>query len=538
MPIDAAADDLRRRRHVQQQVDAVRAGRQAARTAFAGGMAGRALQATPLDRAGSESTPLTGLSAIMRQASVQVSAVMTIPAGGGFVTWQESDDGLGGPHGWPIELGVPWLELPFTGRVEAEWRGEWQHERDGNGPISPARPYRIVGQVQTHIVRAGTTIDVLRHDLGETFLSQPSAVWDWDTSWIGGGQADQVKLWVPNPSGYPQVLRVHGRIEVEQSAIDVAPPPCLWHADGWIDFLPSGARTGLDLVSVAPVGDGRIIAVWTDGSSISQGYAPSITELIGGDHSVVFDRTLRSNTSNGLSAWVSSGAGVLWLVTCESDGSGNDFGTRIFRSTDGGESWDEVYSLIRTPDYPVGRRQEIAGGVTELASGTLLAAGGWPHLGVVDGWRGGIYRSTDGGDTWNVVDDWGVGPGGAVAGTYVEYSPRQFVAHGGEIWGIGWGDYAGGRMVTMRSSDDGATWSTFTTNSVPYHGTTMIRACGAILASSSNTHPVVVDSPADLPSASPSFETPGIGALGGIDQIARIDGILIAAGRSGLVWSL
>ena len=67
-------------------------------------------------------------------------------------------------------------------------------------------------------------------------------------------------------------------------------------------------------------------------------------------------------------------------------------GSALFRSTDGGDSWQEVSTH---PGFPLGMKGKIGVAVSPAKSGRVWA--------LVEAEQAGLYRSEDGGDSWSLV---------------------------------------------------------------------------------------------------------------------------------------
>ncbi|MFW6198580.1 MAG: WD40/YVTN/BNR-like repeat-containing protein, partial [Acidobacteriota bacterium] len=181
---------------------------------------------------------------------------------------------------------------------------------------------------------------------------------------------------------------------------------------------------------------------------------------------------IRGNVSPGIGAYRSTDAGETWefiglpeagqigdILVHPTDPDtvwvaalGNAFGPNemrgVFRSTDGGESWEKVLYL------------DERSGVVDLSmhptNPRILYAGAWggaerkPWTLLSGSESGGIYRSKDGGDTWDKLA--GGLPAGLVGKTAVEVSP----ANPRRVWAlVEHADAAG----LYRSDDGGESWS-------------------------------------------------------------------------------
>ncbi|MBX9928638.1 MAG: hypothetical protein K2X99_06955 [Gemmatimonadaceae bacterium] len=180
---------------------------------------------------------------------------------------------------------------------------------------------------------------------------------------------------------------------------------------------------------------------------------------------------IRGNTSTGRGAWKSTDAGKTWrFVGLRETGAigkmvvhptnpdlvyaaalGHPFGKNrergIYRSTDGGATWKQLLFLNDST------------GASDLAmhpsNPRILFAGMWrgerkPWTMISGGAEGGVYRSTDGGETWQKLA--GGLPTGIVGKVGVAISP----ANPERVWAMVEAEPEGG---LYRSDDGGTTWA-------------------------------------------------------------------------------
>ena len=180
---------------------------------------------------------------------------------------------------------------------------------------------------------------------------------------------------------------------------------------------------------------------------------------------------IRGNTSTGRGVYKSTDAGTTWsFVGLRETGQigrveihprnsdlvyiaalGHPFGKNpergIFRTRDGGETWDHVLALNDST------------GASDLSMNPrnprILYAGIWrgerkPWTLISGAPEGGVYKTTDGGDTWTKLS--GGLPDGIVGKVGVSVSP----ANPDRVWAIIEAEPAGG---VYRSDDAGATWT-------------------------------------------------------------------------------
>ena len=180
---------------------------------------------------------------------------------------------------------------------------------------------------------------------------------------------------------------------------------------------------------------------------------------------------IRGNTSMGRGVWKSLDGGKTWrtsgleeaaqigrIVVHPDDADlvyvaalGHPFGKNpergVFRSKDGGETWEHVLALddstgaVSLSMNPHNTRELYAGAWRgERKPWTMLSGG--PN--------GGVYKTTDGGDTWTKLG--GGLPEGIVGKVGVSVSP----ANPERVWAIIEAEPGGG---VYRSDDGGATWT-------------------------------------------------------------------------------
>ena len=180
---------------------------------------------------------------------------------------------------------------------------------------------------------------------------------------------------------------------------------------------------------------------------------------------------IRGNTSTGRGAWKSMDAGRTWtFIGLPEAGQigrievhprdhdlvymaalGHPFGKNpergIFRSRDGGDTWEHVLALNDSTG---------ASDLTmDMTNPRILYAGMWrgerkPWALISGAEEGGVYKSTDGGDSWSKLG--GGLPEGIVGKVGVSVSP----ADPDRVWAIIEAEPDGG---VYRSDDAGATWT-------------------------------------------------------------------------------
>ncbi|HSF17095.1 MAG TPA: glycosyl hydrolase [Vicinamibacteria bacterium] len=120
----------------------------------------------------------------------------------------------------------------------------------------------------------------------------------------------------------------------------------------------------------------------------------------------------------------------------------------VFRSTDGGANWEKVLFI--------GDRTGVVDLAMSSSNPRILFAGAWraerkPWTLISGSEDGGIYRSTDAGDTWKKLE--GGLPEGLIGKTSVSVSP----ANGNRVWVLL--EAEGDKGGVYRSDDGGDSWS-------------------------------------------------------------------------------
>lgn len=214
---------------------------------------------------------------------------------------------------------------------------------------------------------------------------------------------------------------------------------------------------------------------WTNVSDGFFGGSIGAVDVADSDPNVIYVGTgsacIRGNTSAGRGMYKSVDGGKTWtFIGLEQAGQigriqvhprnpelvyvaalGHAFGKNrergVFRSTDGGATWQQVLFL------------DDSTGAVDLAlnprNPRVLYAGMWraerkPWTLISGGPDGGVYKSTDGGDTWNKLA--GGLPAGMVGKVGVTVSP----ANPDRVWAIVEAEPEGG---VYRSDDAGKSWT-------------------------------------------------------------------------------
>ena len=211
--------------------------------------------------------------------------------------------------------------------------------------------------------------------------------------------------------------------------------------------------------------------------NISDGYfggSIGAVAVAGSDPNVIYvgegSMDIRGNTSAGRGAWKSMDAGRTWsFIGLPEAGQigrievhprdhdlvyaaalGHPFGKNpergIFRSRDGGDTWEHVLALNDSTGA-----SDLA---MDMTNPRILYAGMWrgerkPWALISGAEEGGVYKTTDGGDTWTKLG--GGLPEGIVGKVGVTVSP----ADPDRVWAIIEAEPDGG---VYRSDDAGATW--------------------------------------------------------------------------------
>ncbi|MBO0911498.1 MAG: sialidase, partial [Acidobacteria bacterium] len=169
----------------------------------------------------------------------------------------------------------------------------------------------------------------------------------------------------------------------------------------------------------------------------------------------VFDRedvqsigAIEIDPSNSKIVWVGTGEG--WLRNSVSVGDG------VYKSTDGGENWTNVG--LRDSEH-------IAKLLVNPADGDDVLVCAMGHL-WDDSTERGVYRTTDGGKTWNQVLAGRNASSGCSAITRSIQEPKTIFAAMWDFRRQGWTFRSGGPGSGMfKSTDGGAHWSEITDSS-------------------------------------------------------------------------
>jgi photosystem II stability/assembly factor-like uncharacterized protein len=235
------------------------------------------------------------------------------------------------------------------------------------------------------------------------------------------------------------------KLRLEQSAraanpnaIAVANP--VWHFVG-----PRPIQTPYS----APIVSGRVSALAVDPNNVSVVYLGAaqggVWKTTNGGSSWMPLTDNAESTAIGSIAIDPSNSNVIYVGTGEENFSGDSYyGAGILKSTDAGGSWTQICGPFCGPTasdaYYGGGAHIGALAVSPSNSQVLLAAAAVLF-------HDGIYRSTDGGSSWNqVVTD---NPGNSVV-----FDPTD-----GDIAYASIGNvFAGGAESVLKSTDGGATW--------------------------------------------------------------------------------
>ena len=217
--------------------------------------------------------------------------------------------------------------------------------------------------------------------------------------------------------------------------------------------------------------------------NISDGYfggSIGAVRVADSDQNVIYvgegSACIRGNTSTGRGAWKSMDDGRTWsFIGLPEAGQiprievhphdhelvyvaalGHPFGKNpergIFRSRDGGDTWEHVLALNDSTGA-----SDLA---MDMTNPRILYAGMWrgerkPWALISGAEEGGVYKTTDGGDTWNKLG--GGLPEGVVGKVGVTVSP----ADPDRVWAIIEAEPDGG---VYRSDDGGETWTRTNSN--------------------------------------------------------------------------
>jgi photosystem II stability/assembly factor-like uncharacterized protein len=231
------------------------------------------------------------------------------------------------------------------------------------------------------------------------------------------------------------------------------------------------------------------------------------------------------NGCDDSSAAASPGCPIFLTGTVDVDGA-------IFRSTDGGDSWDKA-----TVDDATGWKgtQDAAPveirGVVAVSDGLLAFGNGLPKASDTSGFlQSRFWRSADSGITWSRLPD---------VARFGELDVRDLIASGKVLVAVGEGAKAAGRAVILRSTDGGRTWSRSATSGDRADGSvSKVFANGTGFISFGFASPAHVDT---FPvrefvwtsEDGGAWRTGPTGALDGgvVDDAIRVDKQIVAVGR-------
>ena len=225
-------------------------------------------------------------------------------------------------------------------------------------------------------------------------------------------------------------------------------------------YLPYGEELRvLDLATLSPLGNLSAACIYTLDAATGRLYAAR-----GGDLAVFSERGGWPDPPHATDAGPLPAEPVRFIqlspdyptdpVLFLGTGEGS-FTQKLYRSTDGGQTWTQLRGGLPEGDY-------LALNLTlspDFAADRTLFAGGFRS----DAWGEGVYRSTDGGDTWQPmwdglthlrVYDVALSPDFAADRTLVSFANYQRITP--------WED---GRSV-FRSTDGGVSWSLVMTSTL------------------------------------------------------------------------
>jgi uncharacterized repeat protein (TIGR01451 family) len=137
---------------------------------------------------------------------------------------------------------------------------------------------------------------------------------------------------------------------------------------------------------------------------------------------------------------------VVYAGTGEGALSGDSyFGNGVFKSTDGGNTWSHV-SGAYFYGVSISRIVVDPNNASHLYAATLRGRGGSRRTSPAEHSQFGIWESTDGGASWTLLKE---APAGTNGATDLELDPQN-----GDLYASFWGD------AIYKSTDDGATWNT------------------------------------------------------------------------------
>lgn len=233
------------------------------------------------------------------------------------------------------------------------------------------------------------------------------------------------------------------------------------------DYLAGGRTTVLAIGSTCKPGDCRLYAgvagggVWRTKNALS---GQPNWEFLSGSFGIqaVSSIAIDPNDPSG---------NTLWVGTGEANASGDSAaGVGIYKSTDGGDTWTGPLGVsafnaraVGTIAVKPGDKNTIYAGSTRAVRGVASVSGGGVSI-IPGAPRWGLYKSTDGGQTWSFIHNGAATPGVCVGdvsealngATCSPRGVRRIAIDPSNPDTVYAGSYARG---VWRSTDGGATWS-------------------------------------------------------------------------------
>lgn len=189
----------------------------------------------------------------------------------------------------------------------------------------------------------------------------------------------------------------------------------LWVDTSGLEDIPA------DLVEIAPYAagvtsgsavellDGRILYVWSEGTSIRQGHSPDLATFTGTAGSVVFNRDLFTGLNTGRCAVAKQGGRLLLTTFWWSKDGDNTARGQVHESLDEGVTWtllsefDTLGGLGGVTIFSI--TKTVCGPIRELNDNSLIMAASRAdtrRLSFSETWpQYVVWRSTDSGATWS-----------------------------------------------------------------------------------------------------------------------------------------
>jgi hypothetical protein len=260
--------------------------------------------------------------------------------------------------------------------------------------------------------------------------------------------------------------RIAGRGIKVIFARDEPPAKACGRGDLWVDLSqlnptldPSTAvvtpvSTGMRSDSAVKLPDGRVLYVWSTGSTINQGYAVDVATFSSTSGSVTFDKSILTGLTNAQSSVFYVGSRLLLLVLYRTSTHQR---VELHESVNHGISW----SLVSRPQDTSTTVGQLSDEGLNIGIPLVLSSGRWLVPMIRNGVSGSsgiptltVYRTDDSGATWAQTV---VRPGTSTPFNIT--SSRTLIRIGGTVYLQSGERTTTGRTRVWASPDDGVTWT-------------------------------------------------------------------------------